>query len=250
MDKLLESLDEAIFTPELKVQIQELFESKIEAIKEESEAKLAEEIEATEAKAKEYAEYVKEAHEAKAKEYAEYVKEEMETTLSAYIARVVEDFVEENKIVIEESVENAKLRALLEGFDSMLKTGSVYLSDIVETKTETEAKTDESLEALKAQISELVKESATLKAEKAELVKESIFAEVTADLTLVEKAKLEKLAKFVKFNESDLDAYKKALVEFKEEVTDKIAEPAVVAEKVDEAVVDAVEKDKTYSRFV
>jgi hypothetical protein len=252
MEHLLDSLDEAVFTPELKVQISELFESKVSAIKEEYDAK-AEALQTSikeeyEAKANEYAEYVKESYGAKAEEYAEYVKSELENTLSAYVDRVVEEYVEENRITIEESVENAKLRALLEGFDSMLKTGSIYLSDIVESKGD--SKVAKEIEDMKSQLSDLVKENAELKAEKANLVKESIFAEVCEGLTIVEKTKLEKLSKYVKFNESDADEYRNSLIQFKEEVAEKVEE----SKKEDDALVESVKTEdaqgKPWSRFV
>lgn len=253
MEQLLESLDEAIFTPELKGQINELFESKIQAIKEEYEAKTAEveakieeAIAAEKEKAEAYAEYVKEALEAKTVEYTDYVKEELENTLSAYMDKVVEEFIDQNRITIEESVENAKLRALLEGFDSMLKTGSVYLSDVVEAKTE--SGTAKELSAVKEELSKVIKENADLKAEKENLVKESIYTEITEGMTIVEKEKFSRLTKFVKFNESDVESYKDSLISFKEEVLKKVEESA--KPEGDTVITESVTEKKSYSDFI
>lgn len=287
MNELFKNLDESIFTPELTSQIQELYESKINSVKAEYEAQLQESftklsevtdnLEKLEAKAGEYAEYVKEEYEAKietlkeefevsaekyaeyvketyeaenlelkenVEKYTEYVKEELTSTLSEYLNLVVEEYVEANRVAIDESIQSAKATAILEGFDAILVTAGVSLSQIVEAK---EAKVDESQVAtLQNTINKLVKENVALKNESSELSKSFVINTVSENLTLAQKDKFDKLVEMVVYT-GDADIYKEKLSTLVETVIASPVKDDVVADKIVETVVTS--SQASYKRF-
>jgi hypothetical protein len=247
MDELLKTLDESVFTPELTSKIQELYESKIGTVVSEYESKLQEAEEAAEskiqeieAKATEYADMVKETYETKATEYADYVKEELETkateyadyvkeeltkTVTSYLDIVVEEFVEENKVAIDQSVQVAKMKAVLEGFDSLLVTSGVALSQIVEAKNEASPVAE--LESTKSTINKLVKENADLKVKISEMAKQSALDSFSASMSLVQKDRFDKLAEMAVYTGS-MDEYTNKLQTIVETI---VATPAQVVTK-------------------
>jgi len=255
---LLKTLDESVFTPELTSKIQELYESKITAIANDHDAKLQEvealaesriqevEEKATEyaemvketyeTKATEYAEYVKESYETKVAEYTEYVKESLTNDLDAYMNVVVEEFVEENKIAIDESVQSAKVKAILEGFDSLLVTTGVSLSQIVEAKDESTPVAE--IESLKSTVNKLIKENASLKSEIAEKTKQAVVESLSVDMSLVQKDRFLKLAEMAIYTGS-MDEYTAKLQTIVETVTaaPSVEKPTLIKESVTETVV-------------
>lgn len=274
MNELLKTLDESVFTPELQSKIQDLYESKIQKVAAEYEAKLQEAetlVEQTEeklafieAKADEYATQIKETYETKATKYAEYVqehitekaeayaeyvKEELTNTLASYLDIVVEEFVEENKVAIDESVQTAKVKAILEGFDSLLVTTGVSLSQIVEAK-EDGSQTAE-LESLKATVNKLVKENSELKSQTVELAKQSAIDALSMDMTLAQKDKFAKLSEMVVYTGNIEDTYKK-LQAIAETVSTKPVENqnTITESFVDEEIKQSTKADKfSHKRF-
>jgi hypothetical protein len=279
MDELLKTLDESVFTPELTSKIQELYEakmttvaseltdkitgeyeaklqeaevlaeSKIQAIEEKATAYAEMVKETYETKATEYAEYVKKEMEAKATEYAEYVKEELTSTLDAYVNLVVEEYIEENKIAIDESVQSAKMKAVLEGFDSLLVTTGVSLSQIVEAKSEAAVAPVVENESLKATVDKLIKENVSLKTKVNNLVKESALDSLSADMTLAQKDKFGRLAEMVIFNGSK-DEYIDKLNTIVETVVQKVDAPvATITESFKEEKIDSKVDIADHKRF-
>lgn len=266
MDKLLTALDESVFTPELVNKIQELYESKVKEVQADLESKLEEAtstLEAKEAelqkvteKAEAYAEYVKEEQakkieeyvdyvkaeqKAKAEAYGEYVKEELTTTLDAYMAQVVEEYKEENKLAMEESAKSAKVSAILEGFDSILVTSGVALSQIVEAKNEkVEVVAESEVAELKASMDKLLKENAKLKANVSSLEKDSVVSSLTSKMDIIQRDKFEKLAEMVVY--TDKETYSEKL--------QTIAETVVASKKEEvKPLVETVAVVKATSRF-
>lgn len=266
MNKILESLDEAIFTPELKSMIQEMFEGSIATVKEgyetqlvEAEQKIEEAQKALEVIAEEhevklqavtkdlkeasedfaihikeemakdanaFADTIKADYEAKANAYGELISENYKNkfvdTMDLFLSRVVEEYLEENRLVAESTIQEAKVSALLEGFDSLLSAGSVQLQAIGE-----EEKVDvvsEEIAELKESVSKLLKDNSSLKKENGRLIKEGIIAEMTEDMSAVEKDKFDRLAKVVSFNEADMGIYTQSLKSIKESVIGSVEE--------------------------
>ena len=294
MNKLLESLDSAIFTDELKANIQAKFASKVveiednfkgelEDVRDElSESKLtiseltnelkevkihaqayaekvvAEAISETEAsneaaildykaKAQSYGEYIAEQYKTRAEGYVEYIKEELIKTVSSYLDLVVTEYIENNRVSIDESVQIEKAKAMLEGLDSVIETAGISVIELKESMIEkTPVVPDDSLNDIKAKLDSLIKENAELKKNIANKEKESIIESIAGDLTLVQRDRFDRLAKVVSVNE-DKDLFKESLMKIKAEILDKVEEPAVIVEK---QVSVAQVVDKSYSRFI
>lgn len=195
IQKLFESLDETVFTAELKESMQTQFNEAVEIraclIADE---RIEEELDRLETKASEYSEML----EAKTEEYAEYVREETLEKVSQYMDLVVEEFVKEAEEALEESAKSEKADMLIEAFDSMLKATGTDFANIVESRVHD----DELTEASNARIDRLVEELAETKAENEELIRMGIVAEMCEGLSLLESAKFKRLSNMVEFSKS------------------------------------------------
>ena len=249
MNKLLSTLDESVFTPELTSKIQELYESKINEINDSAKEELKVVTEAYEAKlqvmevtltekaeaygknivdsltntlseeaeakadlireefskkAEAYGKYVSDSMTEKAEDYVQYVKTELTDNLNIYMDNIVEAFIEENKIAIDEASQTAKVNAILEGFNSLLVTSGVALSQIVEAKSE--ATTDVEVDdTLKESVNKLVKENAKLKNKIADLEKQEVAAKLVEGMSVVQRDKFETLSEMVAY--TDMETY-------------------------------------------
>jgi vacuolar-type H+-ATPase subunit I/STV1 len=154
--------------------------------------------------------------------------------------KVVETYVNENRISIDESVEIEKAKAMLEGLDSIIYTAGKSVIEIQESMSD--KKTDSTVAELKAKIDSLVKENNTLKESQKTKEKENILEEVAKDLTLVQRDSFDRLAKIVSLNESDMGIYRASLEKIKGEVVGK------VEESLNEKVQDKT-PEKNHKRF-
>ena len=197
LEKLFESLDEKVFTPELKkaleAQFNEAVETKAESI---AEAKIEEEIDSLNEKAEQHVEFLNK----KAEEYIAMKQAEMVESLDKYLERVVDKFVAEAKDLLAESVKSEKADMIIEAFDAMLVATGVQVAKIVEAKDETaiETKLAESTTKYDA----LVEENIALSEENKKLIKMGVISELKEGLSLVEAEKFEKLAELVEFSKS------------------------------------------------
>lgn len=276
MIELLKVLDESVFTPELTQKIQEMYESKITEATAEAEAKVATITEAYEVKlaatleeaaakekaitdtltekAEEYADTIRTEYEAKAEAYGKkiqetfeadmdrytvYMKEEMSKDLDTYMSHIVEEFVEENKIAIDESTQSSKVSAILEGFNSLLVTSGVTLSQIVEAKSDTSVETE--VESLKESVNKLVKENAKLKDSIADMAKQEVISKLAEGMSIIQKDRFEKLAEMVVY--TGKDSYTEKLTTMAETISKKIEE------KVEKPLTEATEKSTSYKRY-
>lgn len=197
LSALFESLDEKVFTPELKkaleAQFNEAVETKAESI---AEAKIEEEIDSLNEKAEQHVEFLNK----KAEEYITMKQEEMVESLDKYLERVVDKFIADTKDLLAESVKSEKADMIIEAFDAMLVATGVQVAQIVEAKDETaiESKLAEST----ANYDALVEENIALSEENKKLIKMGVISELKEGLSLVEAEKFEKLAELVEFSKS------------------------------------------------
>lgn len=227
LEKLFESLDEKVFTAELKealeAQFNEAVETKAALI---AEAKIADAVEELNEKNEAHVDFLNE----KAEEYIENVKSEMVESLDKYLERVVEEFMAEAKSALDESVKNEKADMIIEAFDAMLIATGVEVAKIVEAKEDdaVEKKLEESV----AKYDSLIEEVIALKEENETLIKMGVIAEMKEGLSLVEAEKFEKLAAIVEFSKDEVFASKletikesvKGTVETKEEKIEESVE--------------------------
>ena len=197
LEKLFESLDEKVFTPELKkaleAQFNEAVETKAESI---AEAKIEEEIDSLNEKAEQHVEFLNK----KAEEYIAMKQAEMVESLDKYLERVVDKFVAEAKDLLAESVKSEKADMIIEAFDAMLVATGVQVAKIVEAKDETAVETK--LAENTAKYDALVEENIALSEENKKLIKMGVISELKEGLSLVEAEKFEKLAELVEFSKS------------------------------------------------
>ena len=197
LSALFESLDEKVFTPELKkaleAQFNEAVETKAESI---AEAKIEEEIDSLNEKAEQHVEFLNK----KAEEYIAMKQAEMVESLDKYLERVVDKFVAEAKDLLAESVKSEKADMIIEAFDAMLVATGVQVAKIVEAKDETAIETN--LAENIAKYDALVEENIALSEENKKLIKMGVISELKEGLSLVEAEKFEKLAELVEFSKS------------------------------------------------
>lgn len=285
MEHILESLDEAVFTPELKATIQAEMAKNIVEIEDKFKEQLSEaEVKLTEAekqledikeahkaeldavekkadaygasitetmtvKAEAYADKMQKHYDSRTKEYAAYIQKELTESMSAYLDSAVEAFIEQNRMAIDESVQVEKAKAILEGIDSIVYTAGVSVASIQEA-VKPEAGVESEVEALKAKIDSLLKENVELKRAAAAASKDSIVEEVAKDLTVVQRDRFDRLAKIIPFNESSVEVFKESLEKVKLEILDKVEEEAeTISESVTaEEIVEAAKP--AYMRFL
>ncbi len=197
LEKLFESLDEKVFTPELKkaleAQFNEAVETKAESI---AEAKIEEEIDSLNEKAEQHVEFLNK----KAEEYIAMKQAEMVESLDKYLERVVDKFVAEAKDLLAESVKSEKADMIIEAFDAMLVATGVQVAKIVEAKDDTAVETK--LAENTAKYDALVEENIALSEENKKLIKMGVISKLKEGLSLVEAEKFEKLAELVEFSKS------------------------------------------------
>jgi len=235
--KLFESLDEKVFTPELKESLEAQFNEAVEAKAAiMAEARIEEEIDSLNEKSEQHIDFLNE----KAEEYVEMQKAEMLESLDKYLDRIVNDFMTEASDSLEESIKSEKADMVIEGFDAMLVATGVEISKIVEAKDTTgvEAKLAESVEKYDS----LIDENIALKEENDKLIKMGVITEMKEGLSIVEAEKFEKLAALVEFSKDE--AFKEKLELIKENVLGKVEEQTL---EEDDKTKD---EDADWKRFV
>lgn len=217
VQKLFESLDEKIFTPELKQSLTEKFEEAVQAKAEITAQILADElseakIDELDEKAEQYSAYLLEESQAKideleekAEQYAAYVLEESQAEINEfkesitekledYMDLVIQEFVSEAKETLSESIKSEKADMLIEAFDSMLISGGVDFTTIMGAKEDLQESQSSS-----DRVDQLVEEIIQLKEEREELIKMGLVAELSEGLTLVQAQRFQRLASIVEF---------------------------------------------------
>lgn len=192
--KMFESLDDKVFTDDLKesleVQFNEAVELKAKEIAEER-------ILVLEEKAQEFEVTKTQMLEEKAQEFIEMKMVEIGETVEKYLNRIVEDFITESKESLEKSIKSEKADMIVEAFDSLMVATGVELSRIVEAKENSEdsAKLEDTIKKYDS----LMEENLSLQAENDKLVKLGIITEMKEGLSLLESEKFEKAANTIEF---------------------------------------------------
>lgn len=221
LTKLLESVDDKIFTAELKQQMTEAFE------------------EAAEARAKELTESAVAELEAKNEEVIEERLaerfEDLNEKTAEYLDRVVGELVEEKRSARVDEEEVARSKLVLEAFETMVIAGGVDLHKILtaakdDSVNENEELT-ESLMELKEKYNDVVNENMELQAQNDKLLKTGIILEMKEGLSILQAQRFEKLAEMVTFDRSE--DYIDKLEDIKESVIDSVETKS--DEKLDES---------------
>lgn len=195
IQKLFESVDKEVFTPELREMLQEAFDDAVENAAQAKAIVIADEL--YEAKISDL--------ESQAEAYGEYVKAESQKQLdetleklSSYVDLVVDEFLQEAKDSLVESVKSEQADMLIEAFDSMLTATGLKMSDILES-----AKPDSSSHINESRVNKLAQEVIELKEQNEQLLKMGIIKELSEGLSLMQADKFHRLAELVKFEKSE-----------------------------------------------
>jgi len=222
LTKLFEAIDSEILTPEMTSSLEESFNNAVEV-------KAAEMVNE---KVQEEKELLIEEYDAKLDEY----RKESDDRISEYLDLVVESYLKDNKVQLDESIKAAQVDALLEGFDALLVTGGVDLKNITESTED--SKLQKSVEELSEKVNSLVENNTELKAKNDELLQMGLVSELSEGLTLVKKEKFSELAKVISIDEG-FNAYVEKLTLLKETVSKS------EKEEVNEGSEQINESDKT-----
>lgn len=230
LTKLFESLDEKVFTADLKKSIETQFNEAVEIKATDiANSRIEKEIDSLNEKSEQHIELLN----TKAAEYIEIKEAEMLDSVDKYLERVVEEFIAESKEALDESVKNEKADMIIEAFESMLTATGVQVSRIVEAKKEddVETKLQKSIEKYDS----LVEENIELKALNDKLIKMGVISEMKEGLSIVESEKFEKLAEMVEFTKDK--SYAEKLETIKESVKgSQTEEPSLNEDSKDEPV--------------
>ena len=194
LTKIFESLDEKVFTTELKEALETQFNEAVEAKASIlAEAKVETQMTALNEKTEQHIEFVNE----KAEEYVAQKQEELVSSLDKYLDRVVEEFMADAKETLAESAKSEKADMIIEAVEALMVATGVQVAQIVEAKDA--ASVENKLQESVTKYDTLVEENIALKEKNVLLLKEGVIAELTQGLTLVEAEKFEKLAGIVEF---------------------------------------------------
>jgi hypothetical protein len=221
---LFESLDDKVFTAELKESLEQQFNEAVElkaAVI--ADDRIEEEVEKLNEKSEKHIEFLNE----KSEEYIKLKESEMLDQVDKYLERVVDEFVSEAKESLEESVKSDKADMIIEAFDAMLVATGVKVAQIVEAKDESDV--ENKLEESTGKYDRLVEENISLMEENERLIKMGVIAEMCEDLSLVEAEKFKRLADIVEFTKDS--GFVKKLEQIKESI-----KGTPVSDKLEESV--------------
>jgi hypothetical protein len=203
LEKLFESLDEKVFTSDLKESLEAQFNEAVEvkAILL-SEEKINEKIEELAVSHEEKIVALEE----KTIEFMDLKEAEMLDNVDKYLERVVDEFMVEAKSSLDESLKSEKADAIIEAFDASLIACGTEVAKIVESKDNSEVSKE--LEESVVKYDLLIEENITLKESNDTLLREGVIAESKEGLSIIESEKFIKLAALVEFTKDDTFAEK------------------------------------------
>jgi len=238
LEKLFESLDEKVFTSELKQNLETKFNEAVELkALEIAEKNIEEKVVELEEKSEEFKTILEKESQEKENELIDHI--------DAYLEKVVDDFMTESKEALEESIKSEKADMIIEAMEAMLTSTGVDIARIVEAKDSTDA--ENKLKEIEDKFNSAIDENIKLEKENAKLLKMGIISEMKEGLSVVEAEKFDRLANLVEF-ENNKD-YVKKLDTIKESVKSsqsKIEKDNKIDEKV-EKINEKVEDKDTYS---
>jgi len=155
---------------------------------------------AVKAKVKENISKIEESMEAKLAEQTESMLEDITAKLDGYLDYMVTEWVEDNKVAVENGLKNE----ILEGFVGGLQT--LFAENYIEIPEEKYNVVDEQakeIEGLKEELDAEMNKNIEVKAQLAETTAEKIFSEVTEELTMSQVEKMKSLAEGVEFDSAE-----------------------------------------------
>ena len=144
-------------------------------------------------------------------EELQIIKEELTDRVDSYLEYVAEEWMQENKLVVEHGLKTEMTESFLEGMRGLFEDHYVSIPedkyDVIESMVD-------KLDEMETKLNEQIERNVALKKRLAESVADVIFAEVSEGLALSQKDKLASLAENVEF-ESEAN-YREKLVTLRE----------------------------------
>lgn len=233
LDKLFEAIDSNVLTDSLKNELEAQFNEAVEIKSTEIATAIIDQKEA------ELTEALNTKYDAKFEEYKKKIDEQVDS----FITATVENLVSESLNYMKQDLDNAKVEALKEAFDALVVTAGTDIAKI-------HANLKESTKAVDADLNKkynaLYEKFNALKDENAKIIKLGFLNEMSADLSLVEKEKFNKMAELIPFEKTS--AYKNKIELVKTQVKgskmkEYLSEAEVSADKKSDSSID-------YKRFV
>ena len=233
LDKLFEAIDSNVLTDSLKNELEAQFNEAVEIKSTEIATAIIDQKEA------ELTEALNTKYDTKFEEYKKKIDEQVDS----FITATVENLVSESLNYMKQDLDNAKVEALKEAFDALVVTAGTDIAKI-------HANLKESTKAVDADLNKkynaLYEKFNALKDENAKIIKLGFLNEMSADLSLVEKEKFNKMAELIPFEKTS--AYKNKIELVKTQVKgskmkEYLSEAEVSADKKSDSSID-------YKRFV
>ena len=233
LDKLFEAIDSNVLTDSLKNELEAQFNEAVEIKSTEIATAIIDQKEA------ELTEALNTKYDTKFEEYKKKIDEQVDS----FITATVENLVSESLSYMKQDLDNAKVEALKEAFDALVVTAGTDIAKI-------HANLKESTKAVDADLNKkynaLYEKFNALKDENAKIIKLGFLNEMSADLSLVEKEKFNKMAELIPFEKTS--AYKNKIELVKTQVKgskmkEYLSEAEVSADKKSDSSID-------YKRFV
>lgn len=128
-------------------------------------------------------------------------KEAMVEKIDSYLNYVVENWMAENELAIENGLRTEIAEDFISGLKVLFKE---HYIEVPEEKYDVMSEMSDKIAALEERLNEMVSENAELSNDVVELKREAIIAEVSEELADTEAAKLEKLLEGVDFESEEL----------------------------------------------
>jgi len=227
---------------DLKVNVSEHMEALLdgEELSEEFQKKAATIFEAAvNAKIQELSESIKEKNKVSLSEARTEIQEEMESKIDDYLDYVVTEWMEENKLAIENGARTEITESFIDGLQDLFSESFI---DVPEERFDVVTDLAEKVEELEAKLDEKVESEIDTKKKLDEALAVMIFSEVSKDLADTEVEKLKELAEGVEF--SDVESFQEKLETLKESYFKK--EDDTKETSLEEAlIIETDDKDKS-----
>ena len=233
LDKMFEAIDSNVLTDSLKNELEAQFNEAVEIKSTEIATAIIDQKET------ELTEALNTKYDAKFEEYKKKIDEQVDSFITATVEKLVNESLEYMK----NDLDNAKVEALKEAFDTLVVTAGTDIAKIHANLVESTKVGDEDLSK---KYNELYEKFNDLKKENANIIKLGFLNEMSADLSLVEKEKFNKMAELIPFEKTS--SYKNKIELVKTQV-----KGSKMKEYLNEAEVSADKKSDSsidYKRFV
>lgn len=139
----------------------------------------------------------------------EEFKDDMVEKIDGYLNYVAENWMKENELAIENGLRNEITEDFISGLRTLFEE---HYIEVPAEKYDVLGEMQTEIDGLKVKLDESVEEKISLVSEKQELEMAQVISEATADLTMTEVDKLNKLLENVEFGSKELFAEKVAVI--------------------------------------